>query len=58
MAERMGCETDHVKIALIGLDGGLKQLWQEVVPSAAEVFALIDAMPMRAAEIARQAKDD
>lgn len=33
------------RVALIGRDGGVKAVWDRVVP-AAEIFALIDAMPM------------
>lgn len=41
------------EIILIGLDGGIK-LRQNEYLSLAELFALIDGMPMRRAEIRRQ----
>lgn len=41
------------EIILIGLDGGVKLRQNELLPLA-ELFALIDGMPMRKAEIRRQ----
>ncbi len=37
-------------LVLVGKDGGCKQTWTSA-PAAAEVFALIDSMPMRQAEL-------
>ncbi len=46
---------DATMILLIGKDGGVKARWsQEVKP--AEVYALIDAMPMRRQEIQERKK--
>ncbi|MEM9740165.1 MAG: DUF4174 domain-containing protein [Pseudomonadota bacterium] len=44
------CEHGAPSLTLIGLDGGVKQRWESPV-SNADLFALIDAMPMRASEI-------
>ncbi|MEL6830176.1 MAG: DUF4174 domain-containing protein [Pseudomonadota bacterium] len=57
IARRVGCEPGDQMMALIGLDGGLKQSWRDAPPKPAEVFALIDAMPMRRQEL-RQAADE
>jgi hypothetical protein len=48
-----GITTQGFEIVLIGLDGGVK-LRQSELLSLAELYALIDGMPMRRAEIRRQ----
>ncbi|MEO1553582.1 MAG: DUF4174 domain-containing protein [Pseudomonadota bacterium] len=57
IAKKIGCAPGDQMIALIGLDGGVKQSWRDQVPKPAEVFALIDAMPMRLQEL-RQAAEE
>lgn len=58
LRERAACKTvEDPKVLLIGLDGGVKNVWGETV-STVEVFANIDAMPMRALEINRQQSAD
>lgn len=49
--EKARCARDTNSIALIGKDGGLKKSWTQSRPSNAELFALIDAMPMRQQEM-------
>ncbi|MEO0466593.1 MAG: DUF4174 domain-containing protein [Pseudomonadota bacterium] len=44
------CEQGEPSLTLIGLDGGVKQRWDAPV-SNTDLFAVIDAMPMRASEI-------
>lgn len=43
-------DADPFQIALVGKDGGVKETWTEVV-TPAQVFELIDAMPMRRREL-------
>lgn len=50
-----GADTDAFEAVLIGKDGGVKQRWLQPV-SPGELFAIIDAMPMRANEISRSTK--
>ncbi|MEO0469465.1 MAG: DUF4174 domain-containing protein [Bacteroidota bacterium] len=45
--------ADAFEILLIGLDGGVKARWSEPI-DCEEVFALIDGMPMRRAELRRR----
>ena len=45
------CDAGQRVIALIGLDGGVKQIWRDEMPSSEAVYALIDAMPMRLQEM-------
>lgn len=54
IARRLNCRAGEQVTALIGLDGGIKATWRNEVPSHGEVFALIDAMPMRAEELRNQ----
>ena len=43
-------DFDQFKLTLIGLDGEVKEVWEEVtVPE--DIFAVIDAMPMRQNEL-------
>lgn len=49
--QKARCARDMNSIALIGKDGGLKKTWSQTGPSNAELFALIDAMPMRQQEM-------
>lgn len=51
IANRLNCNAGDEVTALIGLDGDIKQTWRDEVPEPAEVFALIDAMPMRLQEL-------
>lgn len=51
IARRLACRSDDQVVALIGLDGEIKATWRDQVPSSAEVYALIDAMPMRVQEL-------
>lgn len=44
------------EVILIGLDGGVKRRYQEIV-STEELFALIDSMPMRMEEMRRKEED-
>ena len=52
LEERFGLEpvTDRFQAVLVGKDGGVKHRWSAVVEPA-EVFDLIDAMPMRIREM-------
>ena len=45
-------EGDLFNILLIGKDGGVKSVWSRVVETK-EIFALVDAMPMRRSEMKR-----
>ncbi len=53
MLARTGCDLSSGGISLIGLDGGVKARWYTPV-SNAELFGLIDAMPMRAREMRQE----
>ena len=50
-----GDDAGPYEAVLIGKDGGVKQRWPEPV-STEELFAIIDAMPMRASEMQRSNK--
>ena len=50
------CESGEPSLSLIGLDGGVKEKWYEPVPND-ELFAIIDAMPMRAQEMWRDVQE-
>ena len=52
LRERFRVAPDAFAVILVGKDGTEKARWPEPV-DAAEVFALIDAMPMRRREIER-----
>ena len=45
--------VSEVEVVLIGLDGGVKLREQDIL-SCEKLFAVIDAMPMRRAEIRKQ----
>jgi len=49
---RTDCVTGRSHVSLIGLDGEIKRVWEDAV-SNDDLFALIDAMPMRAEELRR-----
>ncbi|MEM1322835.1 MAG: DUF4174 domain-containing protein [Bacteroidota bacterium] len=51
--ERLGSEGGGLEVVLIGLDGGIK-LRQPGGLACADLFALIDGMPMRRAEMRRK----
>lgn len=51
IVNRLVCAEGDQVTALIGLDGQIKQAWRNEPPSADQVFALIDAMPMRQQEL-------
>ncbi len=53
MRERLGLDASQWHAALIGKDGGVKARYAGV-PELADVFALIDGMPMRRAEARRR----
>lgn len=53
-ARRYGCETGENSVLLIGRDGLEKRRWAETVQNG-DLFALIDAMPMRRQEMREQA---
>lgn len=54
LRRQAGVNADGWAVVLIGLDGGVKAKWTERgQPSAQEVFARIDAMPMRQQEMRR-----
>ncbi len=48
--DKYGVKPGEFKVVLVGKDGGEKYQSGQVVPIA-KIFALIDAMPMRKAEI-------
>ncbi len=50
MREGLGVEADETAILLVGKDGGVKRRWSGAV-APGEVFALVDAMPMRRREM-------
>jgi hypothetical protein len=50
-----GDDAGPFEAVLIGKDGGVKQRWPQPV-STEELFAIIDAMPMRASEMRRSHK--
>lgn len=51
IATRFGISIeDGIRTALVGKDGGVKERWPRVVEPA-EVFDLVDAMPMRMREM-------
>jgi hypothetical protein len=50
-----GDDAELFEAVLIGKDGGVKQRWPQPV-SPEELFAVIDAMPMRASEMRREEK--
>lgn len=50
-----GDDAGPFEAVLIGKDGGVKQRWPEPV-STEDLFAIIDAMPMRASEMQRSNK--
>ena len=47
---RLGVNSDEFTVVLVGKDGGAKARY-EAVPDLAELFAIIDGMPMRRAEM-------
>lgn len=51
VVKRAKCKSDKNAVALIGKDGQLKKVWRGRGPSNAELFGLIDAMPMRKMEM-------
>ena len=53
LVTQIDCAPPGRAIALFGLDGGVKHVWRDEVPSAQEVYALIDEMPMRLQEMRR-----
>ena len=53
MMSLLNCGDGERVIGLIGLDGGVKHVWRDDIPSVDEVYALIDAMPMRLQEMRR-----
>ena len=57
IADRLACRAGDQMLALIGLDGQIKQTWRDAVPPADDVFALIDAMPMRQLELQQAPRD-
>ncbi len=50
LRERLSMPPDRFEVALVGKDGGVAHRQAHALPLA-EVFARIDAMPMRRAEI-------
>lgn len=54
VSKRFFTDEDKLKVVLIGKDGGVKARYDELDLDA--VFALIDTMPMRRAEMRRQAE--
>lgn len=50
LRQRIKCTGEAEFVALVGKDGDLKRTWQGVAPND-EVFAAIDAMPMRRSEV-------
>ncbi|MEO0607093.1 MAG: DUF4174 domain-containing protein [Pseudomonadota bacterium] len=57
IAKKVACDPGEQMMALIGLDGDVKQIWRDAPPTPAEVFALIDAMPMRQNELRKAAEE-
>jgi len=53
LREHWQIPPDRWTVALVGKDGGVKQRWSELV-APAEVFALVDAMPLRRRELRRR----
>ena len=53
MMSLLNCSDGERVIGLIGLDGGVKRVWRDDIPSVEEIYALIDAMPMRVQEMRR-----
>ena len=53
--ESIGWDGSAFQAVLIGKDGGVKQRWPQPV-SVEELFAVIDAMPMRANEMRQSEK--
>ena len=51
--ERVVSVSEEFETILVGLDGGIKRRYDQPV-ACNDVFALIDSMPMRQAEIRRQ----
>lgn len=50
LRERLQVSAGRFAVVLVGKDGGVKQRWTEPV-DAGEIFATIDAMPMRQREM-------
>ena len=50
LREQVGCFEPDDEVTLIGKDTGIKQVWKGDAPTQ-EVFAAIDAMPMRQREM-------
>lgn len=49
--DKAACKPNSNSVALVGKDGGLKKVWRKTPPSNEDVFAFIDAMPMRRNEM-------
>ncbi|MEM0932723.1 MAG: DUF4174 domain-containing protein, partial [Bacteroidota bacterium] len=55
LLERFRLDNDYVGLILVGKDGGVK-LKQKLVVTPKTLFDLIDAMPMRRAELRNKSK--
>lgn len=48
--QRLGIRSDRFSMVLIGLDGQVKETWDQVT-ALSEIYDVIDAMPMRQDEL-------